>query len=43
MAAEWHSTLAKRFSTHELHRIIDFLRATIEVGRRQTNRLREME
>ena len=43
MAADWHSTLAKQFSTHELERIIDFLRATIEVGRRHTNRLRQME
>lgn len=43
MAADWHSTLAKRFSTHELERIIDFLRATIEVGHRHINRLREME
>ncbi len=42
VAADWHATLAKQFSIQELERIIDFLRATLEVGRRHTDRLREM-
>lgn len=41
MAADWQSTLAKRFTTDELERIADFLRATVEIGRRQLERLRE--
>lgn len=41
MAADWHSALAKRFTTVELERIIDFLRTTIEIGRRHIDRLRE--
>lgn len=40
LAAEWHSTLAKRFTTDELERIIDFLRLTNNVGRRHLARLR---
>lgn len=43
MAADWRSTLAKRFSTEELERIIDFVHATTELGRRQTDRLRGTE
>jgi DNA-binding MarR family transcriptional regulator len=39
LAAEWHSTLAKRFTTEELKRITDFLRATNAVGRRHLVRL----
>jgi DNA-binding MarR family transcriptional regulator len=42
MAADWHSTLSKRFTTTELELITDFLRATTEVGRRQLERLRKM-
>ena len=42
VAADWHSTLAKRFTSEELRRIIDFLRATNEVGRRHLDRLRTM-
>ena len=42
LAADWHSTLAERFTIAELERITDFLRATNEVGRRQLERLREM-
>ena len=42
MAADWHSTLSKRFTVEELERITDFLRATTEVGRRHLERLREM-
>ena len=41
MAADWQSTLAERFTTQELERIADFLRATVEIGRRQLDRLRE--
>ena len=39
MAADWHSTLARRFTTNELELIADFLDATVEVGRRQLERL----
>lgn len=42
VAADWHSTLAKRFTTEELERIIEFFHATIGVGRRHTERLREL-
>ena len=42
MAADWHSTLAKRFTRNELERIADFLRATNDLGRRHLDRLREM-
>jgi DNA-binding MarR family transcriptional regulator len=40
MAAEWHSLLAKRFTIEELERIVAFLRATNELGRRHMDRLR---
>jgi DNA-binding MarR family transcriptional regulator len=43
MAADWQSTLSKRFTRHELERIADFLRATVEIGRRQLDRLRETQ
>jgi DNA-binding MarR family transcriptional regulator len=39
MAADWHATLSERFTTKELQLIMDFLRATTEVGRRQLERL----
>jgi DNA-binding MarR family transcriptional regulator len=39
MAADWQSTLGKRFTAEELQRIADFLRATAEIGRRQLDRL----
>ena len=42
MATDWHAALTKRFTTEELERIIDFLRTTIEVGRRHLDRLREV-
>jgi DNA-binding MarR family transcriptional regulator len=42
MAADWQSTLAKRFTAEELKRIADFLRATVEIGRRQVDRLSEL-
>jgi DNA-binding MarR family transcriptional regulator len=41
MAADWQSTLGSRFTAEELERIVDFLQATIEIGRRQLDRLRE--
>ena len=37
----WQSTLGKRFTTDELERIVDFLRASVEIGRRQLERLRQ--
>jgi DNA-binding MarR family transcriptional regulator len=40
MHADWHSTLAKRFTIEELKQITTFLRATNEVGDRQLDRLR---
>jgi DNA-binding MarR family transcriptional regulator len=40
VAADWHTTLSKRFGIDQLEQIIDFLRATNEVGRRQMDRLR---
>jgi DNA-binding MarR family transcriptional regulator len=43
MAADWQSTLGKRFTTDELERIADFLRATVEIGRRQLARVRETQ
>jgi DNA-binding MarR family transcriptional regulator len=42
LAADWHATLAKRFTAEELERITDFLRATNDVGRRHLARLGEM-
>jgi DNA-binding MarR family transcriptional regulator len=43
VAADWHSTLARRFTTEELTRIIEFLHATNELGRRNLDRLRRMD
>jgi DNA-binding MarR family transcriptional regulator len=40
-AADWHATLSKRFTTHELERITDFLRVTNQIGLRQLDRLRD--
>lgn len=42
MAADWQSTLGKRFTAAELKRIADFLRTTVEIGRRQVDRLSKM-
>lgn len=42
MAADWQATLGKRFTAEELKRIADFLRSTVEIGRRQVDRLSEM-
>ena len=41
-SADWHSTLAKRFTADELEQITDFLRTTNELGRRHLARLREI-
>ena len=40
VATDWQSTLAKRYTTQELEQIIDFLRATTDLGRRHLDRLR---
>lgn len=40
MAADWHATLAKRFTFQELEQIAEFLQATNELGRRHIDRLR---
>ena len=42
VAADWQSTLASGFTIEELRRIIDFLHATNELGRRHLDRLRKM-
>ena len=41
MAADWHSMLSKRFTTHELNQITQFLRATNKLGAKHMNRLRQ--
>jgi DNA-binding MarR family transcriptional regulator len=41
VAADWHRALA-RFTAPELQRIMDFLDATNDLGRRHLKRLREM-
>jgi DNA-binding MarR family transcriptional regulator len=41
MAADWQSALDERFTAEELKRIVDFLRTTVEIGRRQLDRLGE--
>ena len=41
MAREWSDLLGKRFTSAQLDVIVDFLRATTEIGRRHTERLRE--
>jgi DNA-binding MarR family transcriptional regulator len=43
MAADWEQTLAKAFTSEELERITEFLRATNEVGRRHLDRLRKLK
>jgi DNA-binding MarR family transcriptional regulator len=43
LAADWHSTLAKRFTTDELERIIAFLRTSNQIGRRHLDRLRQAD
>jgi DNA-binding MarR family transcriptional regulator len=41
LAADWHSTLSRLFTTVELERITDFLRAINQVGHRHLDRLGE--
>lgn len=41
VAADWQSTLGKRFTTEELELITNFLRTTSQLGRRHLERLRE--
>jgi DNA-binding MarR family transcriptional regulator len=41
MAADWHSTLSRRFTTEELKQITAFLRVTNELGHRHLERLRK--
>ena len=42
MAADWHTMLADHFTTTELRRIADFVRAINEVGSRQLDRLQKI-
>ena len=42
IAEDWRSTLGNRFTKEELEQITDFLRITVELGRRHLKRLREM-
>jgi DNA-binding MarR family transcriptional regulator len=42
LAADWESRLSKGFTGEELERIIDFLKATNEVGREHMERVRRM-
>lgn len=41
MAADWQASLGERFTAKELERFAEFLRTTVEIGRRQLDRLRE--
>jgi DNA-binding MarR family transcriptional regulator len=43
MAADWEKTLTGGFTSEELERITEFLRATNEVGRRHLDRLRKLK
>lgn len=40
MAADWHTTLARAFTSQQLDTILVFLRLSNEIGRRQLDRLR---
>jgi DNA-binding MarR family transcriptional regulator len=42
LALDWQTTIAARFATAELERIIEFLSTTNELGRRNLTRLREI-
>jgi len=42
MAADWHTSLAERFTSDELQLIIAFLRSSSELGRRHLDRLRSV-
>jgi DNA-binding MarR family transcriptional regulator len=41
MAAEWESSLCTGFTAEQLERVIEFLRATNEIGRKHHERLRK--
>ncbi len=43
LASEWESRLGSSFTTEQLEQIVEFLRATNEVGRRHLDRLSEMQ
>jgi DNA-binding MarR family transcriptional regulator len=43
VAKEWAKTLGDRFTAEELQRIIEFLRATTELGRAHLDRISEMK
>lgn len=42
MAADWESSLSRRFTTQQLEEIIEFLRTTNEVGRKHMERVRKL-
>jgi DNA-binding MarR family transcriptional regulator len=42
LKADWESALTTRFTAAELERVIEFLRATNEVGRRHLDRLADV-
>src|SRR5829696_7759022 len=42
VAADWESTLSERFTAGQLERVIEFLRATNEVGRKHMERVRKL-
>jgi DNA-binding MarR family transcriptional regulator len=42
LAAEWESRLAERFTAEQLEAAIDFLRTTNELGRKHTERVRNL-
>ena len=41
MAREWQQLIGKRFTAEQLEVVADFLRASTEIGRRHSERLRE--
>ena len=43
VARDWAGELGRRFTAEELERVIEFLRATNDLGRRHLDRLREMQ
>jgi DNA-binding MarR family transcriptional regulator len=43
VARDWAAELGRRFTAEELERVIEFLRATNDLGRRHLDRLREMQ
>ena len=43
LRADWEAALSGRYTAEQLERVIEFLRATTEVGRKHLDRLRAME